>query len=138
MQSECSSPQGEASRKRPDAKCYHVDDFFVSHSRGQYASIIHVSLQEGAALPWSSDKMSAGASSFGMSGVNAHALFASPKVLAHNASEVDWQRERHWMVPSHHIMLASAQYSRQAGQCRSAPSTLDTIIESQRPIWHLP
>ena len=81
--------------------------------------------------------MSAGASSFGMSGVNAHALFASPKVLAHAVSEVDWQRERHWMAPSHHHMLDSARWNRQAGQCRSAPSIPLMTICYQKPSWQL-
>lgn len=93
--------------------------------------------QEEAPLPLSSDMMSAGASSFGMSGVNAHALFASPKVLAHAVSEVGWQRDRHWMAPSHHHLLDSAKFSRQAGQCRSAPSIPLMTICSQKPTRRL-
>ena len=105
--------------------------------RSLQASIICVLFQEEAALPWSSDTMSAGASSFGMSGVNAHALFTSPKALAYGTSEVDWQRERHWMAPSHHHMLSSARYNRQAGQCRSVPSIPNATIWSQTPTRNL-
>lgn len=75
-------------------------------------------LQEGTPLPLISSRQAAGASSFGMSGVNAHGLFTPPKALTHETREVDWQRERHWMVPAPHHLLGKAQYSRQAGQCR--------------------
>ena len=86
-------------------------------------------------MPLTSDLMSAGASSFGMSGVNAHALLAPPKVLAHTTSEVDWQRERYWMAPSPHHTLSSVQYSRQAGQCRLAPSLHSFIACSQLDVY---
>ena len=66
--------------------------------------------------------MTAGTSSFGMSGVNAHGLFTSPRALTHVAAEVDWEQDRHWMAPTPHHMLTQAQYSRQAGQCRWEPS----------------
>ena len=127
MQPECSSPQSEACLLHKF--CMDVTNLicpnvtmqtaaFMSESMSVWASIIYISFQEEAALPWSSGIMSAGASSFGMSGVNAHGLFTSPKALKHTVYEVDWQRERHYMAPSSHHMLASAQYSRQAGQCR--------------------
>ena len=74
--------------------------------------------QEAGALPFSASKMYAGASSFGMSGVNAHGLFTSLKVLTHKSPEVDWQRERHWMAPKPHQMHSNFQYSGQAGKCR--------------------
>ena len=74
--------------------------------------------QEAAGLPFSADKMYAGASSFGMSGVNAHGLFTSLKVLTHKSSGVDWQRERHWMAPKPHQMHSNFKYSGQAGRCR--------------------
>ena len=67
--------------------------------------------------------MSAGASSFGMSGVNAHGLFASPKTVICQVSSLNWKRGRHWMSPPVYCLLVEAD-QRQAAQCRCCTSCL--------------
>ena len=62
--------------------------------------------------------MAAGASSFGMSGVNAHGLFLTPRQLKHARTDVAWQHVRHWMVPQAHHMLDSVTCSRSEATCR--------------------
>ncbi len=71
-------------------------------------------------LPKNSSVMAAGASSFGMSGVNAHGLFLAPGELRHTRSAVAWQGVRHWMVPQAHHMLNLVSCSRSEGTCGCA------------------
>ena len=50
----------------------------------------------------------AATSSFGMSGVNAHAVLspAEPQHTVHSQPSLLWQRMRHWFAPAQHVMLA--------------------------------
>ena len=70
-------------------------------------------------LPKASVVQAAGASSFGMSGVNANALFTTPRSLKHVPKEIPWQRLRHWMVPAPHHMLDSMRFIRTSAVSRS-------------------
>ena len=79
--------------------------------------------QEGAALANILPRMSAGASSFGMSGVNAHGLFASPNTLIRQVSSLNWERGRYWMSPPNYCLLVEAN-QRQTAQCRCCTSCL--------------
>lgn len=76
-------------------------------------------MQEPSVLPKARPVMAAGASSFGMSGVNAHGLFTAPPELRHEEHlGVPWQPARHWMLPRPHRLLAAALHSRADGTCR--------------------
>ncbi|BDA51457.1 probable inactive phenolphthiocerol synthesis polyketide s at N-terminal half [Coccomyxa sp. Obi] len=76
--------------------------------------------------------VAAGTSSFGMSGVNAHALFSAPDVGQDDSSDesthaLTWQSERHWVVPAAHGLLRSFTGGEVGGTCifsvdLSAPS----------------
>lgn len=87
----------------------------------------------------------AGCSSFGMSGTNAHGLFAVPESLnfqgtssSNGAAKLAWKRARHWpQAPSNH-MLASTKFERNSKTCKfqvpsAAPQLaflLDHIIQN--------
>lgn len=54
-------------------------------------------------------QISAGTSSFGMSGVNAHAALCSAET-GHSTGEctnLPWQRLRHWFAPAQHALLSA-------------------------------
>ena len=91
---------------------------FQSVNLRQAKSCVHVA-QEASVLPKARPTMAAGASSFGMSGVNAHGLFTAPPELRHEAISAPWQPARHWMLPRPHRLLAAALRSRADGLCRS-------------------
>ena len=61
----------------------------------------------------------AGASSFGMSGVNAHAVLRAPAAPSgQRAPELPWRRGRHWMAPQAHALLFAMAWERHARLCR--------------------
>ena len=51
----------------------------------------------------------AGTSSFGMSGVNAHAVLCSAELqhIPEERSCLPWQRLRHWFAPAQHALLST-------------------------------
>lgn len=56
----------------------------------------------------------AGTSSLGMSGINAHAILQGPPPAPTEAEGLEngsliWQRARHWVAPAAHHLLASFQ-----------------------------
>lgn len=65
--------------------------------------------QPSAAIPSRSTLQAAGTSSFGMSGVNAHALLACPSVACSQevpvAAALLWEKQRFWPVPPQHRLL---------------------------------
>ena len=86
-------------------------------------------LQEASVLPQLlRPGMAAGASSFGMSGVNAHGLITAPAVLTHESRAIAWQRARHWMLPLPHHLLNAAAYVRANGMCRCASGVIVTCL----------
>ena len=76
-------------------------------------------VQEPAALPQVRQRLVAGTSSFGMSGVNAHGLFMPPDELpSARTAAVPWQRSRHWVVPPAHHLAQVFAYVARAGVAR--------------------
>ena len=80
-------------------------------------------VQEVAPQVYSHSTAAAGISSFGMSGVNAHAVFASSSkiglaALSTEQQRIVWQRYSHWPVSSAHHFLQSGIAERKAGICR--------------------
>ena len=53
--------------------------------------------------------MAAGTSSFGMSGVNSHAVLRSAELQYGDEehSSPPWQRLRHWFAPAQHALLST-------------------------------
>ena len=65
-------------------------------------------------MPQTRERLIAGTSSFGMSGVNAHGLYCPPEEVPEaRTTAVPWQRTRHWFVPSAHHLLQAFAYDRQ-------------------------
>ena len=67
----------------------------------------------------------AGCSSFGMSGTNAHGLFAVPQTYYSTQSrdslskpKLAWKRARHWPQPPANFMLAGATFDRSTSTCK--------------------
>ena len=97
-------------------------------------------LREASCWPLGASAL-AGCSSFGMSGTNAHGLFAAPPTLhlrEESSIKLSWQRSRHWpQAPANH-MLSSAVFDRSATTCKlqvplAAPQLsflLDHIIQN--------
>lgn len=78
--------------------------------------------QEVAPQPYYGIGAASGVSSFGMSGVNAHGMFAASKSQegypdGHPRPEVPWQRTVHWPVPKPHHFLGTATAERRSGLC---------------------
>lgn len=99
----------------------------AKHGRSQLGlavsfKILHA-LQVVSPQVYSRGAAAAGVSSFGMSGVNAHAVFAQG--LAQNEGLENlkvalgpWQRRNHWPVPISHHFLLLAVAERRSGVCR--------------------
>lgn len=96
--------------------------------------------REVATLPAAGNAL-AGCSSFGMSGTNAHGLFAgAPQIMLTRTPKpsLAWQHGRHWPLPACSHMLASSTYDRSGGVCRfqvplASPQLaflLDHIVQS--------
>ena len=67
-----------------------------------------------------SSPAAAGTSSFGMSGVNAHAIFSVPAaalVTAESPRGLIWQSARHWVAPAAHQLLRSFARDATGGTC---------------------
>ena len=74
-----------------------------------------------------SSPAAAGTSSFGMSGINAHAIFSAPVAAlgtaesslftAESPSGLVWQRARHWPAPAAHRLLRSFAREATGGTC---------------------
>ena len=87
-----------------------------------------------------------GCSSFGMSGVNAHALFSAPhtRQRPQDGGEGDdvaavvlaWQRQRHWPIPVYHRMLVSSLWDRASATSRSGSVSVLRVL--YRCSWSLP
>ena len=60
----------------------------------------------------------AGCSSFGMTGVNAHALFSAIPFQFHCSYLLIWHRQREWPVPSNHPLLKSLVWKHEVGLAR--------------------
>ena len=87
-------------------------------------------MQEVTPQQYNSQAAAAGVSSFGMSGVNAHAVFAQGSnravmLLDSKTEGPQWRQRRHWPVPSPHHFLQSTATDRRSGVCRCA--TPDSI-----------
>ncbi len=78
---------------------------------------------------------SAGTSSFGMSGVNAHALFVAPATLVGpSAPAPPLRRARHWALPRPHQLLGGARSGaggRTTFSCRLCRSELSYLWQHQ-------
>ncbi|CAL8465609.1 g5145 [Coccomyxa elongata] len=71
-----------------------------------------------------SSQVAAGTSSFGMSGVNAHALFSAPDLAPGDSSDesskspaLTWRAERHWVAPAVQRLLRSFSWGAGGGTC---------------------
>ena len=64
-------------------------------------------MQECAGFIGERRALAAGASSFGMSGVNAHGLFTAPAQAPAPPGDLrlPWRATRHWMAPQNVVML---------------------------------
>ena len=87
--------------------------------RGPQQNALPLVARQVAAWP-GAPRLLAGCSSFGMSGVNAHALFSAPHIQEHAEAALAWQRQRHWPVPALHHMLVTALWDRFAVTARCA------------------
>ena len=118
--------QGMSSNPSQALLSMHVDPqiCFACLNRLNYKSSVYkLALQEVAPQPYTDKESAAGISSFGMSGVNAHAVFARPDsngnaIVSGNPSQTVWQRYSHWPVPPAHHFLQTAVMDRKAGLCR--------------------
>lgn len=77
--------------------------------RGARQNELPLVAREAAAWPAAS-RLLAGCSSFGMSGVNAHALLSAPHTQQHGQAVLAWQHQRCWPVPASHHMLMAAHW----------------------------
>lgn len=85
---------------------------------GAHHNMLPMVPREGLAWPGAQTNL-AGCSSFGMSGINAHALFSSPHPQQLCQSTVlTWQQHHHWPMPVHHHMLVSSFWNRDAAVAR--------------------
>jgi acyl transferase domain-containing protein len=87
--------------------------------RGAHQNALPLVAKQVAAWPVA-PRILAGCSSFGMSGVNAHALFSAPHTLEHADLALTWQRQRHWPVPVYHRMLVAALWDPATATARCA------------------
>lgn len=91
---------------------------YVASTFDEWGSMRHNTLplvpREAAVLPAPAHCL-AGTSAFGMSGVNAHALLATPYAgQGRDVAVLSWQRQRHWPMPVPHRMLMAALWDHSA------------------------
>lgn len=83
-------------------------------------------MQAAAPQLYDGSHAAAGVSSFGMSGVNAHAVFgASRTAEAQQEDPLTWKHNRHWPVPPRHYFLKRAKWEGAAGVCRYRGCVID-------------
>ena len=81
-------------------------------------------MQEEAPQRYIGKSSASGVSSFGMSGVNAHAVFAASTSIHESLLTgqcrgcLPWHRRAHWPVPKAHHFLMLSTADRRAGICR--------------------
>ncbi len=78
--------------------------------------------QECAGFTGEQRTLAAGASSFGMSGVNAHGLFTAPEQPsgAPAVAQLQWHAARHWITPISVAMLQQYLHGSSTDTCRRA------------------